>query len=340
MRNWPYCYALAQKAPETKGKFAVAPFPAFEGGGKAGILGGANLVISTFSKNPGASLKFIDYMTHPERQSEDIVKFSDASPLKAVYEDPAVQKAQPFSDELKKAVEQAKSRPGLARLLAGLGGDLQERQQGAVGQREPRGGAEEGADRHGEGARDVLMAAELVVLERGVPLGFSFRDLMSYHGPGSPGGVAHGFKVMERALPLLEPGGPPERREIEVATAFGGPGARDAFELVTRAVTDGRYDVDAGLALPERGWTRERFVFRLRYRGATVTLGVCEGFVTEEFLTLARTERPSAEQTARLDVLKREMAERVMASPASEVYEPVSLTGCPDSLFSSASPAS
>ena len=111
MRNWPYCYALAQKADATKGKFAVAPFPAFEGAGKAGILGGANLVISTYSKNPGASLKFIDYMTHPERQSEDIVKFSDASPLKAVYEDPAVKKAQPFSDELKSAVEQAKSRP-------------------------------------------------------------------------------------------------------------------------------------------------------------------------------------------------------------------------------------
>ena len=111
MRNWPYCYALAQKADATKGKFAVAPFPAFEGGGKAGILGGANLVISTFSKNPGGALKFIDYMTNAERQSEDIVKFSDASPLKAVYEDPAVQKAQPFSDELKTAVEQAKTRP-------------------------------------------------------------------------------------------------------------------------------------------------------------------------------------------------------------------------------------
>ena len=111
MRNWPYCYALAQKAAKTKGKFAVAPFPSFEGAGKAGILGGANLVISTYSKNPGASLKFIDYMTHPERQSEDIVKFSDASPLKAVYEDPAVKKAQPFSDELKSAVEQAKTRP-------------------------------------------------------------------------------------------------------------------------------------------------------------------------------------------------------------------------------------
>jgi len=172
------------------------------------------------------------------------------------------------------------------------------------------------------------MPTRLVVLDRGVRIGFSFEDLMSYHGPGSPGGVAHGFKVLERALPLLEPDGPPERREIEVATAFGGPGARDAFELVTRAVTDGRYAVDAALARPQRGWTRERFVFRLGYRDRTTVLGVREGFVTEEFLTLARTARPSAEQTARLDALKREMAERVMASPAEAVYERLVSASC------------
>jgi multiple sugar transport system substrate-binding protein len=50
-------------------------------------------------------------MTHEERQTEDVVKFSDASPLASVYEDPEVKKAQPFSPELKKGVEQAKSRP-------------------------------------------------------------------------------------------------------------------------------------------------------------------------------------------------------------------------------------
>ena len=111
LRNWPYVYATANRAKATKGKFKVVPFPAFEGGGKAGILGGANLVISTYSKNPGASLKFIDYMTSKQRQAEDIVKFSDASPLKAVYDDPEVQKAQPFSAELKTAVENSQSRP-------------------------------------------------------------------------------------------------------------------------------------------------------------------------------------------------------------------------------------
>jgi hypothetical protein len=155
----------------------------------------------------------------------------------------------------------------------------------------------------------------LVVLDRGARLEFSFDDLMRYHGPGSPGGVAHAYKVLELALPLL--GDPPERREVEVATAFGGPGARDGFELVLRVVTDGRYTVDPGLARPERGWTRERFVFRLARRGRTVELGVREGFVTEEFLTLARSENPGP----RLDVLKREMAEHVMGADAAAVYE-------------------
>jgi multiple sugar transport system substrate-binding protein len=111
LRNWPYVYATANRAKATKGKFKVMPFPEWEGGGKAGILGGANLVISTFSKNPGASLKFIDYMTSKDRQAEDIVKFSDATPLIEVYDDPEVQKAQPFSAELKQAVENSQSRP-------------------------------------------------------------------------------------------------------------------------------------------------------------------------------------------------------------------------------------
>jgi hypothetical protein len=155
----------------------------------------------------------------------------------------------------------------------------------------------------------------LAVLDRGARLEFGFDDLMRYHGPGSPGGVAHAYKVLELALPLL--GDPPERRDVEVATAFGGPGARDGFELVLRAVTERRYTVDPELARPERGWTRERFVFRLACRGRTVELGVREGFVTEEFLTLARSEKPGP----RLDVLKREMAERVMAADAAAVYE-------------------
>ena len=165
------------------------------------------------------------------------------------------------------------------------------------------------------------MAGAIEVVDGGRDLAFSFDDLRRYHGGGSPGGVAHAFKVLERALPLLGPEGSCERREIAVDTAFGGPGARDAFEMVTRAVTGDRYRVDPGLARPERGRALERFVFRLSYRGRATTLAVRHGFVTDEFIDLARTEGRTPGQERRLDVLKREMADRVMARPAAEVYD-------------------
>jgi hypothetical protein len=157
--------------------------------------------------------------------------------------------------------------------------------------------------------------------ERGRVLAYSFDDLLRYHGPGSPGGVALAFKALQRALPLLDGGRPCERREVAIETAFGGPGARDAFEMATRAVTDGRYLLDPALARPERGRVLERFVFRVGYRGRRVELLLREGIVTEEFIDLARTDGRTADQERRLDRLKRELAERAIARDAAEVYD-------------------
>ncbi|WP_345751278.1 hypothetical protein [Microbacterium rhizophilus] len=162
----------------------------------------------------------------------------------------------------------------------------------------------------------------LTVREAGTELAFGIDDLNRYHGPGFPGGVAHAYKVLERTLPLLDGGAPPERREIRIDTAFGGPGARDAFELVTRGVTDGRYTVDPSLALPERDFLA-RYVFRLSYRGAVVTAVVREGFVVREFIDLgAKPDKTDAEH-AHLEVLKREMADRLLSAPADEAYDVV-----------------
>jgi hypothetical protein len=127
--------------------------------------------------------------------------------------------------------------------------------------------------------------------------------------------------VLELALPLLDPTGPVERREILLSTAFGGPGARDGFELVTRAVSDGRFTLDPGLARGELGLARERFVFHLRYRTSDVLLTVRDGFVTDEFITLARREGRTRDEELRLTVMKAEMADRVMSADARDVYE-------------------
>jgi len=112
MRNWPYAYALGNaKGSKVAGKFKVAPFPAFEGGGKAGILGGHNLVISAYSKNPEGAVKLIDYLTSPDVEKTYAAKYSIAPVLNATYDDPEVQKALPFAEELRQAVTQAKTRP-------------------------------------------------------------------------------------------------------------------------------------------------------------------------------------------------------------------------------------
>jgi hypothetical protein len=161
----------------------------------------------------------------------------------------------------------------------------------------------------------------LEVIDAGRSLSFTFDDLLKYHGANSAGGVAQAFKVMERGFAVLSPGGPPERREITLETAFGGPGARDGFELVTRAVTGDRFVVDRSLARPELGRERERFVFKLGYRDQSVTLLLREGYVPAEFIDLARKPDLSDEETARLDELKAEMVESVMGSPADEVYD-------------------
>ena len=52
-----------------------------------------------------------------------------------------------------------------------------------------------------------------------------------------------------------------------------------------------------------------------------MTLTVRDGCVADEFIALARRDRRTPTEEARLDVLKREMAERVMAAAADDVYD-------------------
>jgi multiple sugar transport system substrate-binding protein len=112
MRNWTYAYAADNKPPtKVKGKYKVAPLPSFEGGGKAGILGGHNSVISVYTKNPGLALKLADFYASPEFQKKTLLTYSQAAIIPATYSDPDVKKAIPYAAELLQALSQAKARP-------------------------------------------------------------------------------------------------------------------------------------------------------------------------------------------------------------------------------------
>jgi multiple sugar transport system substrate-binding protein len=112
MRNWPYVYAIGQQeGSKIRNKFEVVPYPPFEGGETAGILGGLNLVISAFSENPGGALAFVDFVTNEESMNRAASEYALPPALASSYEDPQVQEALPFATELRQAVEQARPRP-------------------------------------------------------------------------------------------------------------------------------------------------------------------------------------------------------------------------------------
>ena len=162
----------------------------------------------------------------------------------------------------------------------------------------------------------------LVVLDQGEAISISFEDLLKYHGRSSIAGVAHAFKAMERAFPLLSADRPPERYDITIESGFPGGGARDAFEMVTRAVTGDRYRLasePAGIEAPEA--PGGHFFFRLGYRGAVVDLVARPSLIPEQFVQLACRENPTPAEAARAQQLKEEMAERLLSLPAEEVYD-------------------
>jgi multiple sugar transport system substrate-binding protein len=110
MRNWPYAYALGNDS-KLKGKFDISTFPGYKGNEGAGVLGGYNLAISAYSKNPEGSLAFAQFATAPEQQKLMATEASLPPTLTETYDDPAVKKAMPFAAELRDAIGQAQPRP-------------------------------------------------------------------------------------------------------------------------------------------------------------------------------------------------------------------------------------
>lgn len=158
-------------------------------------------------------------------------------------------------------------------------------------------------------------------LENNQAFTVTFDELLKYHGQGSPGGLAHGLKAMQRAWPLLDDGRLPERREVHCFTAFSGKGGRDAIEFVTRGLTDGRFVLDKELGPGTEESSRGRYYFRFEYRGKVVEVTARPGHVRQEYIQLARTENRTPEDNAALAELRLEMSERLIVQPAEEIYD-------------------
>jgi trehalose/maltose transport system substrate-binding protein len=110
MRNWPYAYALGKES-KIADDFDITTFPSFEGGEPASVLGGINLAISAYSKNPEGAAAFIDFATSEVVQKANFLESASPPCFAATYDDPEVQEEYAFASDLKAAVEQGQARP-------------------------------------------------------------------------------------------------------------------------------------------------------------------------------------------------------------------------------------
>ncbi|HLZ55888.1 MAG TPA: ABC transporter substrate-binding protein [Ktedonosporobacter sp.] len=114
MRNWPYAYKLGNDATQSKiaGKFDITSIP-FGGSSTTGhsAIGGWNLAINAFSKNPDATWEFIHYMVQSDAQKQIAIQGSYTSTLQSVYSDSDVLAKQPLFGKLGPILKNALPRP-------------------------------------------------------------------------------------------------------------------------------------------------------------------------------------------------------------------------------------
>jgi len=92
MRNWPYAYALSAdpKSP-ISGKFDATVLPKGGANGKiAACLGGWQLMVSAYSKNPEAAADLVRYLCSVEAQKKRAIELSQLPTRPEVYKDPDV----------------------------------------------------------------------------------------------------------------------------------------------------------------------------------------------------------------------------------------------------------
>ncbi len=112
MRNWPYAYSLgnADDSP-IKGLFDVSPLPAGAAGQRAATLGGWQMAVSKYSRNPDAAAAVAVYLTSYEEQKIRAIEGSFNPTIQALYEDPDVLAATPFFGSLYDVFINAVARP-------------------------------------------------------------------------------------------------------------------------------------------------------------------------------------------------------------------------------------
>jgi multiple sugar transport system substrate-binding protein len=112
LRNWPYVYGLMSTGTsKVIDKFDVAPLPGRNPGEATGVLGGANVALSAYSRHPELAWEALECLTGPDYQRAMATSRNELPTLQELYDDPEVQAAQPYLAVARTALDTAHPRP-------------------------------------------------------------------------------------------------------------------------------------------------------------------------------------------------------------------------------------
>lgn len=113
MRNWPYAYALGNDGDSAiQGKFDVTTLPiGKEGDHSAATLGGWNLAIPKFVKDPKAAIELVKFLASPEQQKARALIAGTLPTIKSLYADPEIAEKLPIVRRWKVVFQNAVPRP-------------------------------------------------------------------------------------------------------------------------------------------------------------------------------------------------------------------------------------
>lgn len=153
------------------------------------------------------------------------------------------------------------------------------------------------------------------------PVEIGFPMVAAYHGQSALAMAAIVFQAQRAAFAVLSPENTPARRDISIVSGHPGPGVRDAFEFVTRAVTRGAYSVDR--ALPEARFVPGHdisYSFRITLGERTAEMALLPGVLPQRFFELVFAKDRTTAQERELSALKRSIAEDVLAKDPGALF--------------------
>jgi multiple sugar transport system substrate-binding protein len=110
--NYTFVYASAGEKPGFQQKMGWAPYPGVEPGRPSRVtLGGINLAVGAYTKNPGLAFDAAECLAQPQNQVAAAEKGGLPPTTQSLYDTPPIQKAFPFAALLRDTLQTGVPRP-------------------------------------------------------------------------------------------------------------------------------------------------------------------------------------------------------------------------------------